>query len=77
MLVHVQEGGALFVTVAQYQTPDGTVIDLKGLHPDRTCGTTPSLASLTAPPLQGSSAEPSAVLKSTGWVRHKQSRPAG
>ena len=48
-----QDGSALFVTVAQYQTPEGTTIDLKGLHPDRACQSPDSIASLPAPPLKG------------------------
>jgi len=61
----LQDGSALFVTVAQYQTPDGTVIDLKGLKPDRACRAPTSLASLPAPPLKGEGSS-SGVLGSTG-----------
>lgn len=40
----LQDGSALFVTVAKYQTPKGTEIDLKGIHPDSTCAPdTPAL----------------------------------
>ncbi|KAF5843029.1 C-terminal processing peptidase [Dunaliella salina] len=61
----LQDGSALFVTVAQYQTPDGTVIDLKGLKPDRSCKLPTSLASLPAPPLKGEGTSPSGVLGTT------------
>jgi hypothetical protein len=33
----LQDGSALFVTVAKYQTPNGTPIDKVGLKPDRSC----------------------------------------
>ncbi|EFJ47344.1 hypothetical protein VOLCADRAFT_92124 [Volvox carteri f. nagariensis] len=33
----LQDGSALFVTVARYQTPNGTEIDRVGLAPDRSC----------------------------------------
>ena len=33
----LQDGSALFVTVAKYQTPNGTPIDTIGLKPDRGC----------------------------------------
>mmetsp|Transcript_25512 Transcript_25512/g.55512 ORF Transcript_25512/g.55512 Transcript_25512/m.55512 type:complete len:585 (+) Transcript_25512:49-1803(+) len=33
----LQDGSALFVTVAKYQTPHGTDIDLKGIRPDTRC----------------------------------------
>lgn len=33
----LQDGSALFVTVAKYETPNGTEIDLKGIHPDQSC----------------------------------------
>ncbi|KAJ9519435.1 hypothetical protein QJQ45_023077 [Haematococcus lacustris] len=45
----LQDGSALFVTVAKYQTPAGTDIDHKGIRPDLSCTpslTAPSLASL-------------------------------
>jgi carboxyl-terminal processing protease len=33
----LQDGSALFVTVARYQTPAGTEIDKVGINPDRAC----------------------------------------
>lgn len=33
----LHDGSALFVTVAKYVTPAGTVIDLKGIKPDTSC----------------------------------------
>ncbi|GFH10635.1 PDZ domain-containing protein [Haematococcus lacustris] len=45
----LEDGSALFVTVAKYQTPAGTDIDHKGIRPDLSCTpslTAPSLASL-------------------------------
>lgn len=33
----LEDGSALFVTVAKYRTPNLTDIDLKGLHPDESC----------------------------------------
>lgn len=33
----LQDGSALFVTVAKYQTPGGSEIDLQGIAPDRSC----------------------------------------
>ncbi|KAG2490993.1 hypothetical protein HYH03_010665 [Edaphochlamys debaryana] len=33
----LQDGSALFVTVARYQTPAGTEIDRVGVHPDASC----------------------------------------
>eukprot|EP00798_Chlamydomonas_sp_ICE-L_P031398 gene31398-6564_t len=33
----LNDGSALFVTVAKYRTPAGTEIDLKGIRPDRNC----------------------------------------
>lgn len=35
----LQDGSALFVTVAKYKTPNGTDIDMKGILPDRACRT--------------------------------------
>jgi len=43
----LQDGSALFVTVAKYQTPNGQDIDHRGILPDRTCRA-PLMAS--APP---------------------------
>ncbi|KAF8061390.1 CTPA3 [Scenedesmus sp. PABB004] len=40
----LRDGSALFVTVAKYVTPDGTVIDHAGLEPDAACGPTPGAA---------------------------------
>lgn len=40
----LHDGSALFVTVAKYVTPAGTVIDHKGIRPDASC----SLGALTA-----------------------------
>jgi hypothetical protein len=37
----LHDGSALFVTVAKYVTPAGTVIDLKGIKPDTSCGLGP------------------------------------
>lgn len=34
----LHDGSALFVTVAKYLTPAGTVIDHHGINPDRSCG---------------------------------------
>ncbi len=33
----LQDGSALFVTVAKYRTPGGADIDKRGIHPDRSC----------------------------------------
>jgi len=43
----LQDGSALFVTVAKYQTPDGSDIDKRGIVPDRSCRL-PTLASAPA-----------------------------
>lgn len=37
-MYELHDGSALFVTVAKYVTPNGTVIDLKGIKPDMSCG---------------------------------------
>lgn len=39
------DGSALFVTVARYQTPSGYDIDLRGINPDMAC----------TPPIMGAS----------------------
>ncbi|KXZ54634.1 hypothetical protein GPECTOR_4g699 [Gonium pectorale] len=40
----LQDGSALFVTVARYQTPAGTEIDRIGINPDRSCALPPTAA---------------------------------
>ncbi|GFR48940.1 hypothetical protein Agub_g10947 [Astrephomene gubernaculifera] len=44
----LQDGSALFVTVARYQTPAGTEIDRVGLNPDRACALPAAAASALA-----------------------------
>lgn len=38
----LNDGSALFVTVAKYQTPSGRDIDRKGIRPDRSCAPMPA-----------------------------------
>lgn len=38
----LNDGSALFVTVANYKTPNGTVIDKKGISPDFACSLAPN-----------------------------------
>ncbi|GLC33706.1 hypothetical protein PLESTB_000106100 [Pleodorina starrii] len=44
----LQDGSALFVTVARYQTPNGTEIDRVGINPDRSCALPGSSSSSSA-----------------------------
>lgn len=46
----LHDGSALFVTVAKYVTPAGTVIDLKGIKPDTSCSVGALEGGVVGPP---------------------------
>jgi hypothetical protein len=70
----LHDGGALFVTVAKYVTPSGTIIDAKGLPPDTSCSLGGGgglfgvvAAEAAAPPPAGMS-EPDALAMAASFV---------